>query len=87
MGHNEVGCEARGGALLNNWPSSRWRRIRTGAAFVRPQLLAECDAAALEDMTRGASRGLPVLVAGTAVLALPVVLRHEHRYWTLSNGI
>ena len=76
MGHNEVGCEARGGALLNNWPSSRWRRIRTGAAFVRPQLLAECDAAALEDMTRGASRGLPVLVAGTAVLALPVVLRH-----------
>ena len=76
MGHNEVGCEARGGALLDNWPSSRWRRIRTGAGFVRPQLLAECDAAALQDVTRGASRTVPVLVAGTAVLALPFALRH-----------
>jgi signal transduction histidine kinase len=76
MGHNEVGCEARGGALLDNWPSRRWRRIRTGADPVRPQLLAESDATALEDMTRSAVRALPVLVAGTAVLALPFVLRH-----------
>ncbi|MGO9885814.1 MAG: hypothetical protein ACLPV4_22700, partial [Solirubrobacteraceae bacterium] len=62
--------------MLDNWPSSRWRRIRTGAGFVRPQLLAECDAAALQDVTRGASRTVPVLVAGTAVLALPFALRH-----------
>jgi signal transduction histidine kinase len=76
MGHDEVGCEARGGALLNNWPSSRWRRIRTGASLVRPQLLAECDTTAAQDTVRGASRALPVLVAGTAVLALPFALRH-----------
>ncbi len=76
MGHDEVGCEARGGALLDNWPSSRWRRIRTGAGLVGPQLIPGRDLAALEDVTGGASRTLPVLVAGTAVLALPFLLRH-----------
>jgi signal transduction histidine kinase len=76
MGHDEVGCEARGCALLNNWPSSHWRRIRTGPEPVGPQVIADCHAAALEEMARAARRALPVLVAGTAVLALPFVFRH-----------
>jgi signal transduction histidine kinase len=74
LGHNDVGCEARGGALLNNWPANRWRRSRIGAEFVVPQLVAERDVAA-EDVARGAIRALPVLVAGTAALGLPFVLR------------
>ena len=64
MGHDELGCEARGGALLNNWPSNRWRRIRTGASLARPQLVTECGAAAAQETVRGSSRALPVLAPG-----------------------
>ena len=75
MGHNDVGCEARGGALLNNWPPNRWRRLRIGARLVGPRLLAECDAAAVDDVVSGTTRALPVLAAATAALGLPFVLR------------
>jgi signal transduction histidine kinase len=75
LGHNEVDRKARGGALLENLTLDRWRGSRNGAAVVATPVLATGDAAAVEDAVRGAGRALAVLAAGTAVLAIPLVLR------------
>jgi signal transduction histidine kinase len=77
MGHNEVGCETRGGVLLDNWPLSRRSRNRSGALLAGPTrgTAPEATAAgAVEATVRRADRALPVLAAGAAALALPFVL-------------
>jgi signal transduction histidine kinase len=76
MGHNEVGCEARGGALLDNLSLGRWRRSRIDAALVGAQVIATNDSSAVQDAVQGAGRTLGLLVAGAGALALPLVLRH-----------
>lgn len=73
MGHNDVECETRGGVLLNNWPSDPGRRSKIGARSVTPYLPAKLGMA-VEDAEGSVGRALPVVVAGTASLGLPLVL-------------
>ena len=78
MGHDEVGCETRGGVLLNNVRLDRWRRTRIGAWLAgsrRAPALATGNLATAEDVVRSAVGALTVLAAGTSALVLPVLLR------------
>jgi signal transduction histidine kinase len=76
MGHSEVECEARGGALLDNWTSNRWRRTWIGARLAgtnAPAGLSRGEAATVRPAVGGADRALPVALAATASLVLPFV--------------
>jgi signal transduction histidine kinase len=78
MGHNEVGCETRGGVLLDNWTSNRWRRTRIGAWLAGPDRGATVvagEAGAGQPAARRLERTLPVVAAATAALVVPFVLR------------
>jgi signal transduction histidine kinase len=77
MGHDEVGCEARGGVLLDNWTINRWRRSRIGARLARPHGHAgEADeAGGVQDVAHRPNALLMILTVGTASLVLPFVLR------------
>ena len=62
MGHDEVGCETRGGVLLDNLPLEHWRRGTLGAVR-RPDR-------SWSVLTAGvASLAVPILVHGTVMRA------------------
>jgi signal transduction histidine kinase len=65
MGHEEVGCEARGGVLLDNRPLDHWRQARLGAARWADRALAvvvvATAAVILPFVLRGAVMRAPTL--------------------------
>lgn len=61
MGHNEVGCEARGGVLLDNRLLDRWRRTRIGADRALPVLVAGSASLVLPFVLHGAVLRAPTL--------------------------
>ena len=74
MGHDEVECEARGGVLLDNRSVERWRRSRIGAWLLDVRCRTADDSGAVDGVVLRPRRVLPVLVAGTASLVLPLAL-------------
>jgi signal transduction histidine kinase len=84
MGRNEVGCEARGGVLLDNWLLDRWRRTKIGAlrsaAPALPVLMVGTAALVLPVVLHGAVMRAPTL---RAALETMLVLFSLSAAWLL----